>query len=146
MKEDSGLNLKASDKFLHELLFIDRKNYFELKDADKLQAEAHARLSSPLLSLVMVLIAIYAVLGGDFSRRGYDRRIGFATGGALLVLAVQLAVQSEASNEPALNALQWIVPIATIIGLSYLYFSRGRHIGAAPARQRPSLSRNRARA
>lgn len=94
----------------------------------------------------MVLIAIYAVLGGDFSRRGYDRRIAYATGGALFVIAVQLGLQSEASNEPALNVLQWVVPILTIAGLSYLYFGRGRFIGAAPARKGPRLTRNGARA
>jgi lipopolysaccharide export system permease protein len=31
MKEDSDLALKASDKFLHELFFVDRTNYFELR-------------------------------------------------------------------------------------------------------------------
>jgi lipopolysaccharide export system permease protein len=28
-----------------------------------------------------------------------------------------------------MNALQWILPISIMSGLSYVYFSRGRHLG-----------------
>ncbi|OYW86024.1 MAG: permease, partial [Hyphomonas sp. 32-62-5] len=86
MQEDSELVLKASDKFLYELLFVDRRNYFESKEADSFLAEANARLTSPMLNITMALMAIFAVLGGDFSRQGYSRRISIATGGAIMVL------------------------------------------------------------
>lgn len=129
MKEESDLVLKASDKYLHELFFVDRTNYFELKEADAFLAEAHSRLTSPLLNIVMALLAIFAVLGGDFSRKGYSKRIGLATAGAIGVLIVQLILQSAAAGNPALNALQWFAPISIIVLLSYIYFSRGRHLG-----------------
>jgi lipopolysaccharide export system permease protein len=132
MKEDSELILKASDKYLHELFFVDRKDYFQNKEADGFLAEAHARLTTPLLNIVMALLAIVAVLGGDFSRQGYSKRIGFATGAAALVLIVQLALQSEAANDPALNAVQWAVPLLVIASLSWVYFGRGRNIGKRP--------------
>jgi lipopolysaccharide export system permease protein len=133
MQEDSELILKASDKYLHELFFIDRKNYFENQDADALLAEAHARLTSPFLNIIMGLLAIVAVLGGDFSRQGYSRRIGIATGAAAFVLVIQLALQSAASDVPALNLVQWLIPLLTISGLSWIYFGRGRHIGRRSA-------------
>ena len=129
MKEDSDLALKASDKFLDELLFVDMTNYFERKDADTLLAEANTRLSSPLLNIVMALIAVVAVLGGDFSRKGYSKRIAIASAGAITVLIVQLAAQSAAADTPALNILQWVLPISVTVVLSYIYFSRGRHLG-----------------
>ena len=125
MKEESGLVLKASDKYLSELLFVDRKNYFERKEADAFLAEANARLTAPLLNIVMAMIAIVAVLGGDFSRKGYGRRISWATGAAIAALIVQLALQSASSDDPRLNAAQWGVPILTILALSYVYFSIG---------------------
>jgi len=134
MKEDSDLALKASDKFLHELFFVDRTNYFELKDADTLLAEANTRLTSPLLNIVMALIAVVAVLGGDFSRKGYSKRIGIASAAAITVLIVQLAAQSAAADDPAMNVLQWVLPIIVTAGLSYVYFSRGRRLGK---RERP---------
>jgi lipopolysaccharide export system permease protein len=129
MKEDAELILKASDKYLHELLFVDRKDYFQNKEADAFLAEAHARLTTPLLNIVMALIAIVAVLGGDFSRQGYSRRIAIASGGASVMLVVQLALQSAAADNPALNIVQWVIPLAAIGGLSWVYFGRGRHIG-----------------
>ncbi|MBI1400405.1 LptF/LptG family permease [Hyphomonas sp.] len=129
MKEDSELILKASDKYLYELVFVDRKNYFENKEADSFMAEANARLTTPLLNIVMALLAILAILGGDFSRQGYGRRIGYATGAAALVLVVQLALQSAAADDPVLNIAQWAVPLGVISALSWIYFRRGRHIG-----------------
>ncbi|MBA3070060.1 MAG: LptF/LptG family permease [Hyphomonas sp.] len=129
MKEDAELILKASDKFLYELFFVDRKNYFENKEADTFLAEAHARLTTPLLNIVMALLAIVAILGGDFSRQGYGRRISYATGAAAFVLVVQLALQSAAADDPALNIAQWAVPLGVIGALSWIYFRRGRHIG-----------------
>lgn len=129
MKEDSELVLKASDKFLHELLFVDRKNYFESKEADSFLAEANARLTSPLLNIAMALMAIFAVLGGDFSRQGYSRRISIATGGAILVLVVHLALQSAAADDPSLNIALWAVPALTGLALGWIYFGRGARIG-----------------
>jgi lipopolysaccharide export system permease protein len=129
MKEDSELILKASDKFLHELIFVDRKDYFQNKEIDKFLSEANARLTTPMLNIVMALLAIVAVLGGDFNRQGYGRRIGIATAGAAVVLVVQLALQSAAAEDPIVNIAQWAVPIVIIIILSWIYFSRGRHIG-----------------
>ena len=129
MKEDSELALKASDKFLHELFFVDRTNYFELKDADTLLAEANTRLTAPLLNIVMALIAVVAVLGGDFSRKGYAKRVTVAATAAISVLIVQLVVQSASADDPAMNVLQWLLPIGVTAALSYTYFARGRHLG-----------------
>jgi lipopolysaccharide export system permease protein len=134
MKEDSELILKASDKYLHELFFVDRKDYFQNKQADAFLAEANARLTTPLLNIVMALLAIVAVLGGDFSRQGYSRRIGIAAAGATLALVVQLALQSSASDDPSLNVAQWAVPVLAIVILSWVYFGRGRRIGRRTAR------------
>ena len=137
MKEDGELILKASDKFLHELIFLDRKNYFENKEADGFIAEANARLTSPMLNIVMALLAIYAVLGGDFSRQGYSRRIGIATGGAIFVLVVYLALQSAASDDPSLNVALWIVPLLTGGTLAWIYFGRGARIGRKQPEAQP---------
>lgn len=129
MKEDSELVLKASDKFLFELLFVDRKNYFESKEADSFLAEANARLTSPLLNIAMALLAIFAVLGGDFSRQGYSKRIGIATGAAIFVLVLHLALQSAAADDPSLNIALWAVPLLASLMLGWIYFGRGARIG-----------------
>lgn len=132
MKEDSELILKASDKYLHELVFVDRKNYFQNKEADDFLAEAHARLTTPLLNIVMAMLAVLAVLGGDFSRQGYGQRIAIASAAAAVILVVQLALQSAAGGDPGLNIVQWALPLGALGGLCWVYFGRGRQIGKRP--------------
>ena len=127
-REESRLVLKASDRFLHELIFIDRTNYNELRNVEEFLAEANARLTTPLIGIAMAMLAILAVLGGNFSRRGYSRRIVFSAASAIVLVSVQLAVQSASAGDSALNAVQWLVPILTITLLAYLIFWRGRRI------------------
>ena len=66
LKEDSDLVLKASDRFLYELLFPDLSDYYQNRDKDNYLAEAHARLSAPLLNIAMAT---------DCRARGYRRRL-----------------------------------------------------------------------
>ena len=122
INDSDAVVLKASDRYLHELVSIDRTNYQELQDEEKFLAEAHTRLTTPLVSIAMALIAIMAVLGGDFSRRGYSRRITFATAGALFLIMVQLTVQSASVDAIVANIGQWLVPIGTITALSLIFF------------------------
>ncbi len=129
MKETGDVVLKASDRYLSELLFPDMSNFFQRQDADRYLAEGHSRLSTPLLSLVMAMIAISAVLGGDFSRRGYGRRIGIAVAGALIALIVQLSIPAASVVTPALNAAQYAFPLILFAVLL------ARHLG--PFRRAP---------
>jgi lipopolysaccharide export system permease protein len=85
----------------------------------------------PILNIVMAMIAILAVLGGDFNRQGYGRRIALAGAGAVLLLAVQLALQSAAASDPVLNVLLLGLPLASTGILSWIYFGRGARIGRA---------------
>lgn len=135
LQEDSDLVLKSSDKYLHELFFIDETSYLERQDREVYRAEAHARLTMPLLNIAMAFIAVLAVLGGDFSRKGYGRRIAISTAAALGVVIVQLAVQSAAAGDRSLNAAQWAVPILVILVCSWLFLAKGRRIGTVNRRE-----------
>lgn len=130
-REEARLVLKASDRYLHELLFIDRSNYQELRDQDEYIAEANARLTTPLISIAMAMLAVLAVVGGNFSRRGYSRRIMYASTGAIILIIIQVSVQSASGSDRALNYVQWIIPCSAIAGLSYVMFWRGRRIKGA---------------
>lgn len=129
VKERGRIFLKASDRYLHELIRIDRTNYNERQNASKFRSELHARLTTPLISVAMALLAILAVLGGNFNRRGYSKRIMLTSVAALLLIMVQLVVQSASEDDPAYNIGQWLVPLSVIALLSYLIFRRGRSIG-----------------
>jgi lipopolysaccharide export system permease protein len=80
----------------------------------------------------MAMLAILAVVGGNFSRRGYSRRIILGSTGALLLIVVQLSVQSGSGSDPAMNYAQWGVPIVAIAILSYVLFRSGQRIKGAP--------------
>ncbi|MEL8054519.1 MAG: LptF/LptG family permease [Pseudomonadota bacterium] len=128
MNERGAVILKASDRYLPELVFLDPNDYQDVQDRDVLFAEAHLRVTTPLVSIAMALLAILAVTGGNFSRRGYSQRIIWASVGSLLLTIIQLSVQSAAASDGALNIAQWGVPIITIGVLSYVIFWRGREI------------------
>jgi lipopolysaccharide export system permease protein len=61
------------------------------------------------------MIAIAGVLVGEFSRRGYARRIVIAAIVALLVRIVALALQAAAVDEPDLNAAQYALPLLVMM-------------------------------
>ncbi|HRE43431.1 MAG TPA: LPS export ABC transporter permease LptF [Terricaulis sp.] len=133
LDDDDFFYLKASDRTLHQLFYPDLTAHYDQRNVDQFIAEAHARLSAPLLNIALALIALAGVLSGEFSRRGYGRRIMIAAIIALVVRLSALATQSIATDEPDLNALQYLVPIFVIIGA--IVVMRGR----APRKKRRAI-------
>jgi lipopolysaccharide export system permease protein len=107
--------LKASDRTLYQLFFPDLTTHYDQRNVEQFLAEAHARLSAPLLNLALAMIALAGVLMGEFSRRGYGRRIMIAAILALLVRLIALAVQASAADDPDLNAVQYALPIVVML-------------------------------
>jgi lipopolysaccharide export system permease protein len=107
--------LKASDRTLYQLFFPDLTTHYDQRNVDQFLAEAHARLSAPLLNLALAMVALAGVLVGEFSRRGYGRRIIIASVVALLVRVAALAVQANAVDEPDLNVVQYALPLIVMV-------------------------------
>jgi lipopolysaccharide export system permease protein len=120
--DQKAVILEESDRYLPELFYPDMTNHYDNRNADMLLAEGHARLSSPLLNLAMAMLAIYAVLGGDFSRRGYAKRIAAASGAALMLRLAAFAGTSAAGDDPQLNIVQYAIPVFVILLVSAFYF------------------------
>jgi len=115
MEEPEYFYLKASDRTLHQLLMPDMTAHYDIGTIDRLQAEAHARLSSPMLSIALAMIALVSVLSGEFSRRGYSRRIMIGAVIALVVRVLSLVIAAEAIGDPRLNVVQYLLPIGVIL-------------------------------
>ena len=113
--DDEAFFLKPSDRYLYELFFPDLTARYDQYNVDRFLAEGHSRLASPLISLAMALIAAVGVLAGDFSRRGYAKRMIVASVAALLLRLLTLAVQSACADDPSLNAVQYILPIGAAL-------------------------------
>jgi lipopolysaccharide export system permease protein len=107
--------LKASDRDLFQLFFPDRTAHYDQRNINQFLAEGHARLSAPLLNIALAMIAMTGVLVGEFSRQGYARRIMIASVVALVVRLAALGITPAAEENPDLNVLQYLFPIAVIM-------------------------------
>ncbi|MFN3463020.1 MAG: LptF/LptG family permease [Terricaulis sp.] len=107
--------LKASDRTLYDLIFPDRTSHYDQRNVDEFLAEAHGRLSAPLLNIALAMVALVGVLMGDFSRRGYGRRIMWAAIIALVIRLAALMTQAAAADQPELNPIQYALPLLVIV-------------------------------
>ena len=123
--EDTDTILKPRDRFFPELIWTDDQNFYEARNKNEFSSEVHSRLTSPLLNLAMVLLALWAILGADYDKLGYTRRVIQATIFAILLIILHIVAASEGKNDPALNIVQWLIPIGTVSLLSERYL-RGR--------------------
>jgi lipopolysaccharide export system permease protein len=122
INDQKAVIMEESDRYLPDLFLPDMTNHYDHKNVNLLVAEGHARLATPLLNFAMALLAIYAVLGGDFSRRGYARRIAVASAAALAVRLASFGAQAAARDDPAMNFLQYLVPVLIIAAISAFHF------------------------
>ena len=122
VKTDERLHYKIGDRYLHELVFPDLRQEWERNNRSKMLAEAHFRLSSPLYVFSFMGLALAAVIGGAFNRLGYTRRIMTYAGLAVVVRVVGFGAQSACDDAPALNVLQYAIPLgAAWFGYSQLF-------------------------
>ena len=125
--------LKPSDRTLYSLFFPDMTSHYDQRNVNAFLAEAHARLSAPLLSIALALIALAGVLVGEFRRGGYGRRIMIASVIALLVRLAAIGIQAAADDDPRLNVAQYILPLVVI------FFASVWLPGRSPRRKRREL-------
>lgn len=112
---DNVLRLKSSDRFLHELLRPDPLDYITPKLRREMTAEGHARLSSPLWNMALISIAMSFMLRGQHSKLGHSRKIAICAVTGFLMRLIGFAVASSAEGDPALNPLQYLIPLIIIV-------------------------------
>jgi lipopolysaccharide export system permease protein len=107
-KSQNARFFEASERYLGEL--FNPESSIADKQKRKFISEAHSRLSSPLYCIVFALIAVVALVGGNFNRRGYARRIGLAF---LIMFAARLpgfAFQQWTASDPEMAVLMYAWP------------------------------------
>ncbi len=145
VNDQSAVVLEESDRFLPELFFPDMTNYYVAANKDLLTAEGHARVAAPLLNIAMAMLALFAVLGGDFNRRGYAMRIAVASGAALMLRLAAFGATAASKDDPVLNILQYGIPIFVMGLVGFFYFIvpilKRRRLAAGPRlAARPGLA------
>lgn len=106
---------EVAERWLDELFYPDKT--VPEKQRKKYIAEAHSRLSGPLYAMVFALIAVVALIGGNFNRRGYAGRIGLAF---LAMFAARLpgfAFQQWTASNADMAILMYAWPALWITGL-----------------------------
>jgi len=104
-----------SERYLSELLNPDLTRAWDRRNLDRLYAEAHDRLSSPLYNIALALIPFVAVACGVYNRRGYAGRIAFAMGAAITVRLSGFGIQAITATSPGLAGLLYVIPVGTIV-------------------------------
>ncbi len=125
MEPRSAHSRDLSERYLNELLNPDLERNWDRRNIDRLYAEAHDRLSSPLYNIALALIPFVAVVCGIYNRRGYAGRIALAMGAALLVRLAGFGVQALAASMPGLFVFLYAIPIASIL-VSFFFISDWR--------------------
>ena len=103
-----------NERYITELLSPDTTKAWERHNSGRLISEGHMRLSTPFYNLALPLIALVALLCGEFSRRGFAYRIGVAVVIGILVRLVGVGLHSVIQDNLALLALHYLLPLGTI--------------------------------
>ena len=123
LQNDRGeLVLELTERYPHELLNPDMSKPYDRINAGKLIAEGHSRYAAPFYAFAYVLIGLYAMIGGPYSRRGYIVRIA-AAGGAIFILRVcGFFVQGLVADHGGYWLL-YAIPLQTSLIVAFLLFA-----------------------
>jgi lipopolysaccharide export system permease protein len=126
------IRYKLSDRYPRELFFPDTRQAWERANLAKLAAEGHSRLAGPLYNIAFMFMALAAVIGGAFSRLGYGARMATVGAAALVVRTLGFAVQAAAGSIPALDLVQYLIPIGAVAVAAAVLFGGRTSPMAAP--------------
>jgi lipopolysaccharide export system permease protein len=129
--KDRERRLKPSEHYFFDLLNPTDSTLLG-RDPGKFVAEGHEQISAPLYALALPLIAIAALLGPGFRRRGYLTRIVASVVAAALVRILGVAAKSLVSGEAALWPFMYAPPVIGV-ALALLVLWRGIPNFAKPA-------------
>ncbi len=124
VQRDDDRWLKPGERYLHEL-FWPGDNAADQANVTRMRVEGHDRLASPLYSIAFVLIALAAVLAGDFSRRGRRWRVFVAVLCVGLTRAMGLALVGLSAKLPALIPLLYL-NVFLVMAICIYALVRGR--------------------
>ena len=132
---DNVLRLKSSDRFLHELLRPDPRDYITPKSRREMSAEGHARLAAPLWNMALVLVALAFILRGQHSKLGNGKKIAICAVTGFILRLIGFAVASSAEGDSSLNAVQYAVPLLVIV-ICLVYIGNQKRVRFGKKRRR----------
>ncbi len=116
------LQLELTERYLGELFNPDMSNAYDQANATKLIAEGHARISGPIYTFAYVLVGLYALIGGPYSRRGYFLRVSIA-GSVIFVIRVSGFVAQGFVETSAAYWTLYAIPTVVVLTAGILLFA-----------------------
>lgn len=124
---ESALKLKKSDRYLHELLNPNPREYGDEKFRQELAAEGHSRLAASIYNLALVLLALCFMIRGQHQRMGYGRRISICAAIGFIIHISGFGLSSAAEANPGFNVIQYAFP-GSLSLLCALYLLRRKRM------------------
>lgn len=84
------------------------------KQAAAYRAEAHQRLTWPMFSLALPLLALAVLFSSEFNRRGQLKRILAAAFSMALLLLIYFACRSISVKQPWVSALLYVIVVGAV--------------------------------
>jgi len=107
------------EQSIWQLMHPDLAGIHTKGSAERRLSELNQRFASPLLALAFSLIALAAILFGDFNRRGMTRRILIAGLAIVAVQAVFMSLNGLANSRSGMAVMLYLAPIlSALVGLS----------------------------
>lgn len=131
--KNQKLQLELTERYLPELFHPDPNNPWDVANARALIAEGHSRLAAPLYIFAYVFVALYAIAGGAYTRRGYGPRVVGAC-----VIAGGLRVAGIILQDLAGSKLPYAAIYAPPVVAAIVF--AGLASGAVKYRRRPEFS------
>jgi len=129
---------EPKERYLGELL-RHSSDSIDIANRNKLLAEAHHRIVGPLYAVTFILIALAALLSGEFNRRGSIRRVVAAVVCVAILEGLALGLQDLASRSAAfIPAMYAAAVLPGLVSLHLLNRRPRRRPAAATAQAVPA--------
>jgi lipopolysaccharide export system permease protein len=122
------------ERFLNELFFPD-DSPADRKYRLQIITEGHNRIASPLMAIAFTMIALGALLHGDFNRRGQSMRVLAACVAVVALQAAAMALVNMGAKTAAMFPAMYLLPIVATAVAAWVMVHRPqrRQRGPAPA-------------
>ncbi len=98
------------ERFLNELFFPD-DSPADRKYRKLIIAEGHNRLASPLMAIAFTMVALGALLHGDFNRRGQSMRVLAACVTVVLLQAASMSLLNLGAKTVTVHPAMYLLPV-----------------------------------
>ncbi len=117
------------ERYMAELFTFDptgKNGYADDDQRLKFHAEGHYRIAGPLLAVTFALLALAALLPGEFNRRGQAIRITLATGAMVVVQTISISLYHLAGTTDTAVPFLYVLPVVVTGFCLWLLLRRRR--------------------